>query len=115
MAHTRIQRSGRISGKAIGYYAKAMWRAFPDLSFEIMSIEEADPNRVVVECMMRGTNTGLNFGKPPTGQRISLPGVDVMQIDTDGIKALKGFFDKKIIQEQLGLELTAQNHKEKSK
>jgi len=96
--------TGQITGKTIAYYAKAMWRAFPDLSFETVSMEEAGPNRVVVEWMMKGTNTGSNFGMPPTGRPISLPGVDIIQIGPDGIKALKGYFDTQTIPKQLGLQ-----------
>ena len=29
--------AGQISGEAIGAYAKALWEAFPDLLFEIVS------------------------------------------------------------------------------
>lgn len=105
--------TGRITGKTIGYYAKALWRAFPDLLFEIVSIEENGPNQVVVEWIMRGTNTGSNFGIPPTGRPISLSGVDVMQIGSDGIKALKGYFDAQAIPEQLGYQVSKQLHQEK--
>ena len=37
---------------------------------------------------MKGTNTGPFLGLPATGRPVSLPGVDVMEIGTDGIKAI---------------------------
>lgn len=102
--------TGRITGKTIAYYAKTLWRAFPDLSFEIVSVDEAGPNRVVAEWIMKGTNTGVNFGIQPTGRPISLPGVDIMEIDTTGIKSLKGYFDTQTIPKQLGLQIIIQSH-----
>lgn len=93
--------TGKISGKTILYYAKSMWKRFPDLSFEKVSVEMDGENRVVAEWIMRGTNTGEYPGTPPTGRSISLPGVDVMQMDENGIKALKGYFDSQTISKQL--------------
>jgi hypothetical protein len=40
--------TGEIWGDAIGASAKRLWSAFPDLSFEIVSIAEAGASRVVV-------------------------------------------------------------------
>jgi steroid delta-isomerase-like uncharacterized protein len=71
--------TGNISGDAIGTNAKRLWSAFPDLSFEIASIAEAGAGRVVVEWIMKGTNTESFQGLPPTGRSISLLGVDVIK------------------------------------
>ena len=103
--------AGQISGEAISAYAKALWEAFPDLSFEIVSAVEAAPGRVVSEWIMRGTNTAAFRGLPPTGHSISLPGVDVIEIGVDGIKAVKGYFDTRAVPEQLGLQVLVQPFK----
>ena len=105
--------TGQISGNTIRYYAKALWRAFPDLSFEIVSVEEAGLNRVVAEWIMKGTNTGVYQGLLPTGHPISLPGVDVMQIGPDGIKTLQSYFDTNTIPKQLGLQVHIQSRQKK--
>jgi steroid delta-isomerase-like uncharacterized protein len=80
--------TAELSGDAIGANAKRLWSAFPDLAFEIASVAEAGVGRVVAEWIMKGTNTGAFQGLPATGRPISLPGVDVIEIGADGIKAV---------------------------
>jgi steroid delta-isomerase-like uncharacterized protein len=92
-----------ISGDAIGAYAARLWSAFPDLSFEVVSIAEAGAVRTVAEWVMRGTNTGPFQGLPPTGRPIVLSGVDVIEIGADGITAVRAYFDTRAIPEHLGL------------
>ena len=105
--------TGQISGNVIRYYAKMLWRSFPDLSFDVVSVEEAGPNKVVSEWIMKGTNTGVYQGIPPTGRSISLPGVDIMQLEEGGIKILKGYFDTQTIPKQLGLQVIIQPRQNK--
>ncbi len=100
--------TSEISGDAIGANAKRLWNVFPDLSFEIASVAEAGSDKVVAEWIMKGTNTGSFQGLPATGRAISLPGADVIEIGTDGIKAVKGYFDTRAIPEQLGLQVLIQ-------
>jgi len=100
--------AGEIAGEAIGANAKRLWSAFPDLSFEIVSIAEAGAGKVVAEWIMKGTNTGPFQGLPATGRTISLPGIDVFEIGTDGINAVKGYFDTRAIPDQLGLQVLVQ-------
>ncbi|HEX5839836.1 MAG TPA: ester cyclase [Anaerolineales bacterium] len=100
--------TGEISGDAIGANAKRLWDVFPDLSFEIVSIAEAGSGKVVAEWIMKGTNAGAFQGLPPTGRSISLPGADVIEIGTDGIKSVKGYFDTRVVPEQLGLQVLIQ-------
>jgi len=77
--------TGEITGDAIGANARRLWSAFSDLSFEIVSLVEATPGRVVAEWIMKGTNTGSFHGLPATERAISLAGVDVMEVGPDGI------------------------------
>ena len=79
-----------LSGDAIGANAKRLWSVFPDLAFDIVNLAEAGVGRVVAEWIMKGTNTESFQGLPATGRSISLPGVDVIEIGTDGIKAVTG-------------------------
>jgi steroid delta-isomerase-like uncharacterized protein len=103
--------TGEISGDAIGVNAKRLWSAFPDLSFEIVSIAEVGADRVVAEWIMKGTNTEAFQGLPATGHAISLPGVDVIEIGEDGINAVKGYFDTRAVLNQLGLQVLVQPSK----
>ena len=100
--------TNEISGDAIGANAERFWKAFPNLSFEIVSIAEAGSGKVVAEWIMKGKNVGAFQGLPATGRRISLPGAYFIEVGADGIKAVKGYFDTKTIPEQLGLQVLIQ-------
>ena len=97
-----------LSGDAIGENAQRLWSAFPNLAFEIASVVEVGGDRVMAEWVMKGTNTGPFQGLPATGRSVSLPGVDVMEIGSDGINAVTGYFDTRAIPEQLGLQVLIQ-------
>jgi steroid delta-isomerase-like uncharacterized protein len=103
--------TGEISGDEIAANAKRLWGAFPDLSFEIVSVAEAGAGRVVAEWIMNGTNTEAFQGLPATGRAISLPGVDVIQVGEDGIRSVKGYFDTRAVPDQLGLQVLIQPSK----
>jgi steroid delta-isomerase-like uncharacterized protein len=100
--------TGEISGDAIAVNAKQLWTAFPDLSFEIVSIGDAGAGKVVAEWIMKGTNKGTFQGLPPTERTVTLPGIDMIEIGTDGIKSVKGYFDTRIIPDQIGLQTIIQ-------
>ena len=103
--------SGEIKGEAISAYAKGLRNAFPDLSFEIVNLAETGTGKVMAEWIMKGTYTGTFHGLPATGRAISLPGIDVIEIGTDGIKAVKGYFDTRTMLEQMGLQVLVQPFK----
>ena len=99
---------GKISGDEIAANAKRLWSAFPDLSFDIVSMAEIEADKVVAEWIMKGTNSGPFQGLPATNREISLPGVDVIEIRADGIKSVKGYFDTRTVPDQLGLQVLVQ-------
>lgn len=100
--------NGRLVGQAIGDYAKGLWNAFPDLSFEIRSAAQTADTKVVAEWTMNGTNTGEFAGLPPTQRAVSLPGLDVVETGPDGITSVTGYFDSRLVPEQLGLQVVVQ-------
>ena len=100
--------TGALSGDAIGANATRLWIAFPDLVFDAANVVEVGVGRVMAEWIMKGTNTGTFEGLPPTGRQISVPGVDVIEIGADGIRAVTGYFDTRTIPEQLGLQVLVQ-------
>lgn len=102
--------TGVISGDAIAVNAKRLWEAFPDLSFEVISVAEAGSSRVAAEWLMTGTNNGPFQGLPPTKRKVSLPGADFIEVTAGGIKAVTGYFDTRIIPDQLGLQVLVQPH-----
>ena len=60
---------GGLSGPALAQYSGGLLAAFPDLSFEIISIAAMGDGVVAAEWLMTGTNSGPFGGGPPTGNR----------------------------------------------
>ena len=98
---------GPLTGPAIGAYADALWAAFPDLSFEIVSVTESG-NLISAEWIMRGTNTGSFNGLPPTGRTIELPGADFLRVEGDKLRSVQGYFDSGAVPRALGLDVIVQ-------
>jgi steroid delta-isomerase-like uncharacterized protein len=97
-----------ISREATADYARGLWDAFPDLTFEIISNAETGPDTVVAQWLMRGTNTGSLQGLPPTGRSVAVPGADFIQVEGDKIRSVQGYFDSRAVPEQLGLQVVVQ-------
>ena len=78
--------------------------AFPNMSFEILSILEAPTGNIfVLEWIMKGTNTGCFFGEPPTNKDIEIPGVDMIKCSDTRIESIKSYFDSSQFSTQLGM------------
>lgn len=101
---------GEIAGTAIGAMATALWQAFPDLSFQIVSLAETRPGSVAAEWLMTGTNHGDFRGLPASGKPVSLPGADFIEVDGGKLRSVTGYFDTRAIPEQLGLQVVVQPH-----
>lgn len=99
---------GALTGVAIANNARALWQAFPDLAFEIISIADAHAGVVAAEWRMTGTNRGAFHGLPATGKPVALPGADFIAIEDDRIRSVIGYFDTRAIFEQLGLQVVVQ-------
>ena len=73
-----------LRGEAVAAYAKGLWAAFPDLSFDTVSVVDDGAGAVAARWIMHGTNNGSMFGLPPTGRTVRLPGADFIQVEGDG-------------------------------
>lgn len=87
----------------------ALLEAFPDVSVKRRNVITGD-STVVIELVLVGTNTGpLDLGDdqvvPPTGKRIEVPSVWVLDVDADGlILEERAYFDSAVFFRQLGLQ-----------
>ena len=102
-----------LAGPALAEHVRALFAAFPDLNFEVVSCQPADAGAdgtMVVQWLMRGTNTGPLRGLFPTGRTVALPGVDVITIRDGEIRSVEGYFDRQTMAEQLGLQVIVQPH-----
>lgn len=94
-----------LTGEAIGNYAKAVWKAYPDVAFEVISIGDTGGGLVATQWVLRGTNTGpLPDGTPATGRTIKLYGASFAQFEGDKIRSERVYFDMYNLFEQLGLK-----------
>jgi steroid delta-isomerase-like uncharacterized protein len=81
--------------------AKDWKQAFPDAQGTI-TCKIVEGNRGAAEVIWRGTNTGSLIGNPPTGQRVTVRAVFV--IETDGTKVTRSthYIDVAGMMAQLG-------------
>ena len=94
-----------LTGQAIASFAKAVFTAYPDASFEIVSIGDSGGGLVAWQWLARGTNTGpLADGSAPTGRSITLPGASFTQVESDKIRSEQAYHDRQTVDEQLGLK-----------
>lgn len=100
---------GPLAGAAIGEYARGLWSAFPDLSFELGRVTEGD-GVLSVEWLMRGVNTGSMKGLPPTGRAIEVSGVDIAAVADGKLRSVQGYFDSAAVPRALGLDVIVQPH-----
>jgi steroid delta-isomerase-like uncharacterized protein len=84
---------GPLAGAALAEHARALFGAFPDLNFEVLGAQSADAGAdgtMVVQWLMRGTNTGPWSGQPPTGRPVAVRGVDVFTVTAGEITSAEG-------------------------
>ena len=92
-----------LTGKAIADYAKAVWRAYPDMSLDIISSGDTGGGLVATQWVLHGTNTGLYFdGTPPTGCTVAYPGASFTKVEGDKIRSEDTYLDRQTVAEQLG-------------
>ena len=86
--------AGAVGYGAIAAYAQSLWDAFPDLSFETVSLTHNDQGLVSAEWLMKGTNTGPMMGLAPAGRSIALAGAAFARIDSGKILSLQGYLGR---------------------
>ncbi len=101
---------GPLQGTAIGAYASGLWSSFPDLRFEIVSVNQASDEAVAAQWMMLGTNDGSMMGLPPTGNSVELPGADFVTVKDGKIASVVGYFDSGVLPRQIGMQVIVQPH-----
>jgi steroid delta-isomerase-like uncharacterized protein len=101
--------AGPLSGAAIGENAKALWEAFPDLTFTRGDLFGSG-DRIAVQWHMTGTQTGPFRGLPPTGRSVGVPGADFFELSGGKIASIRGHFDSRATPDQLGLQVIVQPH-----
>ena len=101
---------GPLTGAAIGDYARGLWSAFPDLSFEIGRAMEGEGGGLSAEWVMRGVNSGSMMGLPPTGRAVEVRGVDIAVVEDGKLRSVQGYFDSAEVPRALGLDVIVQPH-----
>jgi steroid delta-isomerase-like uncharacterized protein len=75
---------------------------FRDLRFDIMEIV-AHGDRVAVNWVMRGTNTGELAGRPATGRAIEARGITIYYLEDGRISGHTQVVDRLAVMQQLGM------------
>ena len=99
-----------LVGDAMARYARRLWSAFPDLTFEIRRPTGNGLGVLAAEWTMRGTNDGPFGALPSTGRRVVVDGADFIRVDESGIRSVHGYFVTGAVPRQLGLQVVVQPH-----
>jgi steroid delta-isomerase-like uncharacterized protein len=103
--HSSPRAGKELTGEAIANFAKALFKAYPDASFEIISIGDTGGGLVASEWVLHGTHSGAYFdSSPPTGRSLTLPGASFTQVESDKIRYERVYTDRQTVAEQLGLK-----------
>jgi steroid delta-isomerase-like uncharacterized protein len=99
--HSSPRAGKELTGEAIANFAKA----YPDASFEIISIGDTGGGLVASQWVLHGTHSGAYFdSSPPTGRTLTLPGASFTQVEGDKIRYERVYTDRQTVAEQLGLK-----------
>lgn len=101
---------GVLVGDAIGWHSAALFTAFPDLAFEIVTGAPTGDRTAAIQWVLCGTNTGSFLGFPPTGGSIALRGADFATTDGMRLRTVERYYDHKDLALQVGLQAIMQPH-----
>lgn len=99
---------GGLGPAATGEYAGGLFAAFPDLAFAIESEAACGDGLVAAEWRMTGTNRGPYMGLPPSGRQVDLAGADLIRVEGERVRSVRGYFDTAVVPRQLGLQVIVQ-------
>jgi steroid delta-isomerase-like uncharacterized protein len=89
--------------EGVKQYFSSLHAAFPDVR---MNVEDmiAEADKVVARVSVSGTHQGEFMGIAPTGNRVTITGIDILRINADGkIAEHWGKFDDLGMMQQLGV------------
>jgi steroid delta-isomerase-like uncharacterized protein len=90
-------------GKAeVGEFLGRLFTAIPDLHFSV-SYKIARGDNVAEQWLLEGTHQGRLFGVPPTGRKVSLPGMSMVTLRDGKFLRDEFYFDSGIFLRQVGL------------
>jgi steroid delta-isomerase-like uncharacterized protein len=103
-AHDDVVAVGELRGREeIRRFFEEVFTAFPDFAMTVDRIV-SDERTAVVQWHATGTFTGGTFlGARPTGRRVALKGVDVMEIEAGLIRRNTIYYDGATMARQVGL------------
>lgn len=88
--------------EALKEFASHYFTAFPDMRFQIEDLF-GEEDRVVVRWSAQGTNTGSLMGNPPTGRKVTVPGMWIHRLDGNQIVEQWGINDTLGMLQQMGV------------
>ncbi len=94
-------------------FVAAYRSAFPDLHVQIED-QVAEGDRVSTRWTVTGTHDGDLMGIPPTGRRITLPGMEISRISDGKIVETWEGYDSMLMMQQLGVVSSPEQSEEAS-
>jgi steroid delta-isomerase-like uncharacterized protein len=89
--------------KEIGDGMRQVNKGFPDLITRITN-HVVEGNQVVIEVSWKGTFTGEFLGTKPTGKKLNLPAIFVVEFGGRKIKTVREYYPSGLLTKQLGIQ-----------
>jgi len=102
----------QLGGRALRREIDWLWASFPDLWFDIESLDRHDDESAVAQWVMHGTNTGPILGFGPTHRRVRLAGADFFRFRHGLISGIRSHFDSVNLVRQLGIDIVIRRGEE---
>lgn len=90
-----------IQGETLRQAFAAGFVSFPDMTFKVLDLFDDGVGRVAIQWRWRATNTGPLGDAPATGQKIDIPGMDLLVITGETIQSARVYFDLAAMTNQL--------------
>jgi steroid delta-isomerase-like uncharacterized protein len=100
--HNPTPSSGIHGIEEFKQFALRWYHGFPDRKFTIDE-EVVEGDKVAARFTITGTHQGEFMGAPPTGNTITVHGVDLFRIEGGKIKEVQAFFNPMELLQPLGL------------
>jgi steroid delta-isomerase-like uncharacterized protein len=103
-AHPRVELIGRSrvyeGADDVRGYLDSLHQAFPDLTFDVLSLYHAD-DAVVTELLMTGTHLGAWHDVEPSGRQFRCRAAIFFQFAADDLVGMRVYYDTTTIVRQL--------------
>lgn len=86
-----------LTGAAIKAHAEKLFHLYPDLSIELAAAPQEKDDLIILQWVLKGTNSGALQGQPATQSYLEISGTDYIRTVGNKIASVQVYFDQQQI------------------